>query len=142
VDDVAAKNPATYGDFEQRFLRGQPQLDPVLDALVEVLMQMWGQYDALAANSIITASFDFVTTSCMEPDLEKAPLVKGTQRFSYYLRERTGGSYAYAFLLFPKSSQISVTEYIQAMPDMCFWISMVNDLISSVSCLVPFHPIF
>jgi hypothetical protein len=119
--------------FQERFLRGQPQLDPVLDALADVLLSMWTQYDSLCTNTIIAAVFEFITYSCIEPEVEALPLIRGAQRIPWFLRERTGVAAAFALMVFPKTRKINLLKYIQAMPDMNFWISVTNDLLSSVS---------
>ena len=133
VDDMAPRDPSTFSAFEQRFLSGQRQLDPVLDALVEVLMRLWDLYDPLCANSIIAATFEFFTSTCIEPELETLSLIQGTQRFSWYMRERTGVATAFGLMMFTKSTGVHMMEFIQAIPDMNFWICLTNDLLSSVS---------
>lgn len=130
VDDMAHKDPSSFSVFEQRFLRGQPQLNPVLDALIDVLLRMWDLYDPLCANSIIASTFEYFTSTCIEPDIERLPLIRGTQRFSWFVRERTGVATAFALMMFTKSTQIDMMEYIQAMPDMNFWICLTNDVLS------------
>ena len=137
VDDMAPKDPSTFSVFEQRFLSGQPQLNPVLDALVKVLMHMWDIFDPICANSITAATFEFVTSSCLEPELERLPLIRGIQRFSWFLRTRTGVAVSFSLFNFPKSSRLGLMEYIQAMADMDFWVSVTNDLISSVFLSLP-----
>ena len=141
VDDMAPKDPGPFRVFQQRFLNGQPQLNPVLDALVGVMMRFWDLYDPLCANSIIAFTFEFVTSTSMQTDLEKLSLVRGTQRFPMFLRDRTGASIPYALLMFTKSTQIDLMEYFQALPDMNFWINIVNDILSSVSLSSPLCPI-
>jgi hypothetical protein len=130
VDDVASKNVAPVGAFEQRFLRGLPQLDPVLNALTEVLFALCDQYDTLAANVILSATFDFMNSSCMEPAMESVPLIRDAAHFPWYLRDQTGIGKAFALFPFTKTRRIAITEYIQALPDMNYWISAVNDLLS------------
>ena len=137
VDDMAPKDTSTFNVFEQRFLSGQPQLNPVLDALVKVLMHMWDIFDPICANSIAAATFEFVTSSCLEPELERLPLVRGIQRFSWFLRARTGVAIPFSLFNFPKSTRLGLMEYIQAMADMDFWASITNDLISSVFLSLP-----
>ena len=119
--------------FEQRFLSGKPQLHPILNALAGMLLCMWDFYDPLCANTIIAWTFEYLTTACIEPDIERLPLVRGTQRFSWFVRRRTGMAIAFAVGIFTKSTQIDMMEYIQAVPDMDFWTCLTNDILSSVS---------
>jgi hypothetical protein len=129
---MVSRDSTPCSQFEERFLRGQPQLDPVLDALSDVLLSMMKQYDSLCANTIIAAVFEFVTFCCIEPEVEALPLIRGAQRVPWFLRERTGVAAAFALMIFPKTRKINLLEYIQAMPDMNFWISVTNDLLSCV----------
>ncbi|KAF8511697.1 isoprenoid synthase domain-containing protein [Gautieria morchelliformis] len=130
VDDMAPKDPSPFCAFQQRFISGQPQLDPVLDALAGVLMRMWDLYDPLCANSIIAGTFEFVTINCLELDMKKLPLIRGTERFPWFVRDRTGGGTPFALMAFTKSTKIDMMEFIQAIPDINFWISLTNDMLS------------
>jgi len=133
VDDMASKDVASFGAFEQRFLRGQPQLEPVLKVFADVILSLCDQYDTLAANAILTATFEFVNSNCMEPAIESVPLIRDAGRFPWYLRDQTGIGKAYAFMAFPKSKKLALTDYIQAVSDMNYWIAAINDFLSSVS---------
>ncbi|KAF8576474.1 terpenoid synthase, partial [Ramaria rubella] len=130
VDDMAPKDPSTFSVFEQRFLRGQPQLNPVLDALVEVLLCMWELYDPFCANYIVASTFEFLTATCLEPELETLPLIQGAQRFPWFIRNGTGVATAFACMIFTKSGRFDIMKYVRAIPDMNFWIALTNDVLS------------
>ncbi|KAF8236723.1 terpenoid synthase [Tricholoma matsutake] len=130
VDDVTSKNVAIVAAFEQRFLRGLPQLDPVLTVFAEVIISLCDHYDTLVANVILTAILDFVNSSCMEPTIERLPLIQDAGRFPWYLRDQTGIGKGFALFMFTKSSKIVITDFIQAIPDLNYWISAVNDFLS------------
>jgi len=130
VDDLASKNTGPIREFEMRFLRKQPQLDPVLDALVDALLRLWDQYEMLVANSILESMFEFISSSCVEQKVETLPLSRDAKRFPWFLRERTGIGAGYAFLMFTKARNVDIMEYIQAMPDMANWSVLSNDLLS------------
>ncbi|KAF8511698.1 isoprenoid synthase domain-containing protein [Gautieria morchelliformis] len=130
VEDMAPKDPSPFCAFQQRFISGQPQLDPVLDALAGVLMRMWDLYDPLCANSIIAGTFEFITINCLEFDMKRLPLIRGTERFPWFVRDRTGGGIPVALLAFTKSTKIDMMEFIQAIPDINFWIALTNDMLS------------
>ncbi|KAF8458283.1 hypothetical protein JB92DRAFT_3078677 [Gautieria morchelliformis] len=84
VDDMVHKDPSSYSIFEQRFLSGQRQLNPILDAFAQC------------------ASMHLGNISCMEPQIEKLPLVRGAHRFSWFVRHRGGAGSAYALMSFMK----------------------------------------
>jgi hypothetical protein len=133
VDDTGPKDVAPFYAFEQRFLRGLPQLDPVLTAFADVLLRLCDQYDTFSGNTILTTTFDFINSSCMESTVESLSLIREAQRFPWYLRDQTGFGRVYVTFMFTKTRKVAVPDYIQAMPDMNYWTSAANDLLSSVS---------
>jgi Trichodiene synthase (TRI5) len=130
---MASKEVAAIAAFEQRFLRGLPQLDPVLTAFAEALISLCDHYDTYVANSILTATFDFVNSTSMESAIESVPLIQDAGRFPWFLRDQTGVGKAFTLMVFPKSRKVAITNYLQAVPDMNYWVSAVNDFLSSVS---------
>jgi hypothetical protein len=127
-----AKDSAPHREFQQRFLRGQPQLDPVLDAVADVLLRMWNQYQPICATSISLSVFQFMAYSCVEVELDRLPVIQNVRRFPWFMRERTGIAEAYAFMTFANSRKLDIMQYIRAVPDMVFWIDAANDLLSCV----------
>lgn len=132
IDDMCSKNVAACSVFQERFLRGMPQLSPILDAAAEVLLRFFEQYNPPTANSILSAAFDFVNAACIEPKLETISFVPGAIRFPWYFRDRAGMAIVYALMLFPKSKGVDVSDYIQVLQEMNFWISATNDVLSWV----------
>ncbi|KAF8576486.1 terpenoid synthase, partial [Ramaria rubella] len=131
VDDRAARGITPFSVFEQRFVCGQQQLDPVLNALTDVLRKMWEQYEPLCANLIIGSTGDFITSHCIEPRLETLASIRDMpERFPWFMRNRSGAGVAYAGMVFPRSVKVDIMKYIQAIPDMNFWIDVTNDILS------------
>ncbi|KAG6848544.1 hypothetical protein C0991_000460 [Blastosporella zonata] len=91
---------------------------------------MFDLYPVFFANSIISATFDFISGSCLEPSVEKLESLPISTRFPWFLRDRTGVAVAYALMLFPNSRQVDYIACFQALADMDFWISASNDLLS------------
>ena len=133
MDDKASNDVVSFGAFEQRFIRGLPQLEPVLTVFAEVIIALCDQYDTLVANAILTGTFEFVNSNCMEPAIESMPLIRDAGRFPWYLRDQTGIGKVYALMAFPKTRSLPITDYLQAVPDMNYWIAAINDFLSSVS---------
>jgi hypothetical protein len=113
-----------------------PQLDPVLTAFADVIISLYDHYDVFVMNTILTATFDFVNSSCMEPTVESLPLIREAESFPWYLRDQTGIGKAFTLFMFTKSSKVAITDYIQAIPNMNHWISCVNDFLSFVLLFV------
>ncbi|KAF8523967.1 isoprenoid synthase domain-containing protein [Hysterangium stoloniferum] len=130
VDDILSTDPLALKEFGKRFLSGQPQLNPVLTALTEVLMNMWDLYDPLFVNSIIAGVFEFITSNCIEPELGNMPLAEGVHRFAPFMRDKSGGAAGYALQIFTKSRNVTMMETLQALPDIYYWMNLTNDLLS------------
>lgn len=142
IDDAVLSNPRPFVEFQYRFMCGLPQLDPVLDAFAAVLRSLSASYPPLQANLILSAAFEFVSASCVEPQLAllnrgvkksrrgSASMVKEATRFPIFLRERTGLGIPGALMLFSPSQPVEFVDCFRALGDMSFWIAAVNDLLS------------
>ncbi|KAF9465962.1 isoprenoid synthase domain-containing protein [Collybia nuda] len=130
VDDTSSKNVGPFSVFTQRFLNRLPQLDPVLDALVETLSRMCELYDTQTANYILAATFNYVHATCLETEIQAGSLMRGVVRFPWFFRDHSGLSIAFALMLFPKSKGLCFIDYVQVLEDMNFWTSGVNDILS------------
>jgi hypothetical protein len=93
-------------------------------------MNMWDLYDPLSVNSIIASTFEFITSSCIEPELENVRLVKGVKRFPLFMREKSGLAAAFGLQIFTKSGNFRTMDFLQALPDIYYWIGLTNDLLS------------
>jgi len=130
VDDVAPRNPTPFLAFQHRMVHNFPQFDPVLDALADVLHLMYDHYDAVFANSIISSTFDFITTTSIEPVVESFILTPNLARFPWFFRSRGGVSIPFALFSYPKSRNPDIGVALQILPTMDFWIAATNDFLS------------
>jgi len=116
--------------FQHCFLRDLPQLDPVLDALADVLHLIYDHYDVVFANTIISSTFDFITITCMEPVIDSFTLTPNVAHFPWFSRSRTGVSIPYALFSFPKSRKPDIGITLQILPTIERWIAAGNDFLS------------
>ncbi|KIJ56159.1 hypothetical protein M422DRAFT_150404, partial [Sphaerobolus stellatus SS14] len=132
VEEEGTKDPYPIQSFQQRFLSGKPQMDPVLDVLAEVLHLFWDYYDPLCCNGLIASALIFMTGSCIEISLDTMtiPLVPNVTRFAWFMRDGTGIARSFATFGFTKSRGMQAMDFIQAVPDMEYWMNVGNDLIS------------
>ncbi|KAG6907388.1 hypothetical protein DXG01_009079 [Tephrocybe rancida] len=140
IDDAVLADPLPCTSFQSRFMKGLPQLDPVLDAFADVLHTLSATYPPLQANLILSSAFEFVTASCVEPQLARArgaapskalqTADSAATRFPLFLRERTGLGLPGALMLFSPTQPTDFVDCFQALGDMTFWIAAVNDLLS------------
>ncbi|KAG5644086.1 hypothetical protein DXG03_009105 [Asterophora parasitica] len=131
IDDVSAHDITAFLAFEERFLQGLPQLDPVLDAMALLLKGLYQHYTPFHANSIINATFECINGTCIEPSLQGVQFDHSPPRFPQFLRDRTGFSIAYALMVYPTATRaLDYVTCFQAMADMDIWISLMNDILS------------
>ncbi|KIJ55730.1 hypothetical protein M422DRAFT_152137, partial [Sphaerobolus stellatus SS14] len=130
VDDQVSTLGHSMQSFQRHCLSGQHQTHPVLDALMNVLHRLWDYYDTLSCNGIIRSVLTFMTSTFIEKSLETVPLVPNVTRFPWYLREATGVATPFATFGFTKSQGFQAMDFIQALPDMEYWLNLSNDLLS------------
>jgi hypothetical protein len=116
-------------------MRGEEQLDPVLDAFTSLLHSLYDYYDPLSANQIVTSILGFISSTSIESQIAQGTFTvpPGATRFPFFLRDRSGLGVPFALLSFPKSLGLDTSMYMRALPDMNFWICATNDLLSCVS---------
>jgi len=68
--------------------------------------------------------------------MEEMPVIRdmkisnAAHSWPYYFREKIGCSEAYAFMLFPTTSNLDISVYIQFVNDIAFFINLSNDVLS------------
>ncbi|KDR81222.1 hypothetical protein GALMADRAFT_61275, partial [Galerina marginata CBS 339.88] len=93
------------------------------------LYQFW---DPIPANCITLAAMDFINGCLLEqmPDVRDMKLSDASKPWPYFLRNKTGCSAAYAFMLFPKHLNLNLSVYIQVIEDVILITNLVNDVLS------------
>ena len=66
------------------------------------------------------------------PAIRNMDLSNAGHSWPYYLREKTGSGEAFAFMLFPMTSNLDVSVYIQVINDIASFINLGNDILSYV----------
>jgi hypothetical protein len=140
IDDAVLCDPLPFVSFQYRFMKALPQLDPVLDAFSDVLHAICASYPPLQSNLILSSTFEFVSVTCVEPQLsltgsQTASKISGSPtknatRFPLFLRERTGLGLPGALMLFSPTQPVEFVDCFRALGDMTFWTAAVNDLLS------------
>ncbi|KAG8943206.1 hypothetical protein FRC04_003169 [Tulasnella sp. 424] len=130
ADDFAEKNPDRIKDFHIRFLRGQPQDDPVLDKYAEHLRNAYDMFPQVAANMIVSGSLEFLTATYIETTTKDLKLSIHATPYPWFLRSRSGVGVVYGHMAFPKSETYDVQSYIQLAPEFEKLISLSNDVLS------------
>ena len=66
VDDVYERDNSAVRVFIERFVRGEKQLEPVLDGLAHFLPEIADHYEPVVANIILTATLNLINASTLE----------------------------------------------------------------------------
>ena len=69
------------------------------------------------------------------PAIRDMDLSNAAHSWPYYLREKTGFAEAFAFMIFPRTSNIDISVYIKVIKDIAVFIDLANDILSYVFSL-------
>jgi len=129
VDDLEVSSEALQG-FTTRLYTGIPQLDPVLDCLVENLGHMPEYFLPYASKSIVVATIEFVNATLF--DKESAGMVLHDAALPYveYKRLRNALGGAYGFFVWDKFSFPDISAHIQVIPETMTFLNYANDILS------------
>ncbi|KAF8834117.1 terpenoid synthase, partial [Paxillus ammoniavirescens] len=120
--------------FNDRFVRGEKQGNTVLDALTDLLRDAPRVFGGpVPANLVTTSTLDFITATMIEVETNDMQISAMAKQYPYDQRIMSGVGKAYVFMVFP--ADIPFEEYIQAMPDIAFFICAVKQALKLHSLL-------
>ncbi|KAG7100075.1 hypothetical protein E1B28_001858 [Marasmius oreades] len=128
LDDVFCENNKQMEGFNERFARGLPQGDPILDALAQLLLDASEYYNRVQSNLIVTSTLDFVTSLIMDLEFRKIASFKAPGFATYWRLNMSSACVAYAMVIFSKD--IDVALYMQCLPHLVVYMLGVNDVLS------------
>ena len=132
IDDLGQKFPSSLGGFQQRVFENDVPQEDLLQTFREHLTDMYQFWDPIPGNCINLAGMDFINGCILEqmPAIRDMKLSDAGQSWPYFLRNKTGGSGAFAFMLFPKHLNINISVYIQVIEDIVLITNLLNDILS------------
>ncbi|KAG6825742.1 hypothetical protein H0H92_002604 [Tricholoma furcatifolium] len=132
LDDLCSRFPASLQKFQLSILSNGDLEDPVLRAFKKHLTDMYRVWGVMQANSIISSAMEFINGCAFEelPELRNMKLSVNAWSWPYFLRAKTGVAAAYAFMIFPQSTNADLSEFIQTIGDISLFIDLANDLLS------------
>ncbi|EIN04069.1 terpenoid synthase [Punctularia strigosozonata HHB-11173 SS5] len=128
LDDTYSDDTAGLDDFNTRFVLGQEQRDPTLRCVDEFIREIPQRYPPVTANIIVTSTLNLMTALLLENRTKGMPLRAGAVRYPYFARVMSGASEAYALFVFP--SDMLVTNFVQAIPEIMVYLNCGNDVFS------------
>ena len=134
VDDFGQKFPSSLQRFQQHVFANESPDGAFLEALRNHLTDMYQFWDAIPANCINLAAMNYINGCIMEemPVIRDMKISNSAHSWPYYLREKTGIGEGYAFMIFPRTSNLDTSVYIQVISDLAFFIDLTNDIMSYV----------
>ncbi|KII92799.1 hypothetical protein PLICRDRAFT_122793 [Plicaturopsis crispa FD-325 SS-3] len=128
ADDVFSKDVSAVTEFNERFVRRQPQTDKVLNDLADLLVRLPEYFGRIPANIIVSSCLDFVTALLVEHETEGMPLDPYARNYPDFSRRMSGTGEACAVWIFP--ADLPFRSYVQAIRDIVIFINGGNDLLS------------
>lgn len=115
IDDFSVPHRALE-EFMERLYTGSPQLHPLLDRLVENLLDMKEYFTNFAAKQIMKSTVDFVNNMAVDGEIENMALRPDALSYVTSKRFYNGIGDAYAHFVWVKADFPSVTTFLQAIP--------------------------
>jgi hypothetical protein len=125
-DFITPRNPPALAVFQQRFVSGQPQLDPVLDHFADHLRQIWRHYPPFTANIMVNSALDFVGGCYFEVITNGMRIHQTAYRYPDWIRGKTSLADLFILFLWPASQFPEISAYIQAAPSVSHFFSQYS----------------
>lgn len=115
IDDFAIPH-AALDAFMERFYSGSLQLHPLLDRLVENLLDMKNYFPTFPTKLIIKSTIDFINMMAFEQEMDVTTLRPAAVSYVTMKRFYNGAGDAYFCFIFDKFNFPDASGYIQALP--------------------------
>lgn len=133
IDDFGHGFLDELKNFRQNLLLRKPQ-GPILDGLVQLLIQMDEHYGSFCADAMISSTLNFITAFVIESHIDgELHICSSAPNFPFFFRFQTGLGDAYARMIFPNRifpESIHLQHYLQTIPDLSCFACIVNDVLS------------
>jgi len=129
TDDVCKNDIHLVKDFSNRFIKGEKQGHPILDAYGLMLRELPNVFKPAIAQAMLQSGLDLFVGLVFEYEVENGPALNTPARdFPKFLRDLTGISRLYAVPIFPDS--VSLRSWMEAIPGVICYIQHINDVFS------------
>ncbi|KAI0969135.1 isoprenoid synthase domain-containing protein [Xylaria arbuscula] len=131
VDDQAGQDPEKWIQFVPRYHAAAKHTNnAVAQALDNHLRTTYQHYPTVVANYIVADVIRFINASCIEGDVGSITRTAAGQNWPEFYRKMNGIPEAYIFMSFPKQICPDLNCFIEAIADMCLYITFCNDVLS------------
>ncbi|KAF4119235.1 Trichodiene synthase (TRI5) [Geosmithia morbida] len=134
-DDIVGQDNDMMEDamlFQRRFFNGEPQGNPLLEGMAELIREAHNHFDPVLANLLQVSALKFLSANLLErhEGFEKMEVTRDGIKFPDFLRDLAGINVAYAVFCYPKAMYPDVNVFLEAFPDMMRIIDIANDVLS------------
>lgn len=132
IDDSNMEISADLAQFERRVHSGEQQPSKLLQAFAKNLQETYRYYDPIVANFINLSALAFVNSCTIETRSEYQTMIpsKDAVNWPYYFRDKEGLPEVYTYFCFPRDRYPNMACFLPAVPDMCKFINLTNDILS------------
>lgn len=116
AEEFGDHDPQSVAQFARRLIKGQQQLNPILDRLADLLKDAHLYWTDVGADAIITGTIDALSATLIEFATVHMNVVPSANRYPYYLRTRAGGGPQYTHFMFMRSWRQDADTYLQVLP--------------------------
>ncbi|RPD54631.1 terpenoid synthase [Lentinus tigrinus ALCF2SS1-6] len=129
-EDLGERDPDSVAQFARRLIRGERQLNPIFDRLVDLLKEAHKYWTDVGADAIITGTVDALSGTFVEFATASMVVAPSATRYPWYLRTRAGGGPQFTHFMFTRSWRETPDSYLQLLPEIEHWTLGTNDILS------------
>jgi hypothetical protein len=115
IDDLEVSSEAMDA-FSARLYGGIPQLDPLLDCLVDILTRMPDYYHPYAAKTIVVATVEFIDATLFDKQSVGFTLHEDALPYVEFKRLRNSLGGVYGSFVWDKATFPDIFSHIQVLP--------------------------
>lgn len=115
-EDLGERDPDSVAQFARRLIRGERQLNPIFDRLVDLLKEAHTYWTDVGADAIITGTVDALSGTFIEFATAAMVVAPSATRYPWYLRTRAGGGPQFTHFMFTRSWREAPDSYLQLLP--------------------------
>lgn len=126
--DVFGISMDGYSSFAARMMKGEPQANVTLDALVRLLQDISSNTGPVISEVTLTSSFNYFAAITLEEVAKTMTVQPQAEAYASHKRYLDGLGDFFTYMIFPPS--IPLAAFVQAAPDISKITCLVNDVLS------------
>ena len=116
ADDIGQHHVEALKQFPRRFMNGEPQMNPILDRLVDLVKSAHELWTDVGTDAIIVGTLEAISGFYLEYATHDMVIKPGAVRYPDYLRLRSGIDPPYVAFVFMRGWRSTAESYLQLIP--------------------------